>query len=236
MTTEQLELAESEIAAELLQMATAEQSIHKPILDGVVDASLYLAASPRILWILKEPWEEFGEGESAGGWSVTKDIIGKGIDKDTGTHAIMAYVTYAVFNGYIGEQEVPYVTANPEVANSLKHIAYINVSKMPGGKTSDGAFIAQQYQKNQRILHKQIETLAPDVIVAGNTMHLFLKDFALQAEMFTRNGSASFCKTGGRLYIDAYHPNQRSFTRQNYVDSIVSIIRSELTPKPQSPA
>ncbi len=226
MNVEQLEVAESEIAAELFQMAKAEQSFHEPILDGVVDASQYLAASPKILWILKEPWEEFDEGESVGGWSLTKHVIAKGINKDTGSHAIMAYVTYAVFNGYISEHEVPYVTADTAVANSLKRIAYINVSKMPGEKTSDAGFIAHQYQRNRSVLLKQIEMLAPDVIIGGSTLHLFLEDLGLRREMFTSNGSASFSKKDHRLYIDAYHPNQRTVTRPDYVNSIVSIIRS----------
>ena len=32
-----------------------------PIYDGVVDAAGYLAARPKVLWILKEPYDDFDE-------------------------------------------------------------------------------------------------------------------------------------------------------------------------------
>jgi hypothetical protein len=46
-----------------------------PIHDGVADLEGYLASSPRIMWILKEPYDDFNEnGEPVGGgWSYTKD-------------------------------------------------------------------------------------------------------------------------------------------------------------------
>ena len=46
-----------------------------PIYDGVVDAEAYLAAKPKIMWILKEPYDDFdAEGMPAGGgWTICKD-------------------------------------------------------------------------------------------------------------------------------------------------------------------
>ena len=43
----------------------------EPIYDGVVDAEAYLATQPKVLWILKEPYDDFdAEGmPEGGGWT-----------------------------------------------------------------------------------------------------------------------------------------------------------------------
>ncbi len=48
----------------------------EPIYDGVVDAEAYLASKPRIMWILKEPYDDFdAKGHpQGGGWTMFKDF------------------------------------------------------------------------------------------------------------------------------------------------------------------
>ena len=48
----------------------------EPIYDGVVDAEAYLATKPKVLWILKEPYDDFdAKGMPAGGgWTMFKDF------------------------------------------------------------------------------------------------------------------------------------------------------------------
>ena len=113
MSKERLEALETEVNAELKKMAESEGSRHDPITDGVVDIDRYLASSPKMLWILKEPWEKLEEGEGGGGWSVTQDLIAKGRIGNRGTYAPMAYVTYSVFNNYAPYDDIPYVTNDP---------------------------------------------------------------------------------------------------------------------------
>ena len=74
-TKQRLETLECDIKAELESMAAADKALHAPITDGVVNIECYLASSPRVLWILKEPWEDLKEGEKGGGWSLTRDLI-----------------------------------------------------------------------------------------------------------------------------------------------------------------
>ena len=44
----------------------------EPIYDGVVDAEAYLATQPKVMWILKEPYDDLdAEGMPAGGgWTM----------------------------------------------------------------------------------------------------------------------------------------------------------------------
>jgi hypothetical protein len=225
MNREQLEALESEINAELNLQATPAAD---PITDGVVDINRYLAARPKMLWILKEPYDDFVDGAPVGGgWSVTKDLLAKGKVGNRGTYAPMAYITYSVFNGFPKYNQISYVTHDPRVADAMKDIAYINVKKLPGHQTSRGTDFASIYRQNQPILCKQIQGINPDIIIGGRVLPLFMKDLGLCQADFTTSGSAGYCVRDQRLYISAYHPAQWSaVAKADYVDDIVSIIKA----------
>lgn len=223
---------EREVNAELEKHAEAEraQGLHKnwPISDGVVDESLYLATTPKMLWILKEPWE-VDEGEGAGGWSLTKDAIPRMLKEgsigDKGTFANMAWVTYSVLNGFQTWQQMPYVSNEPKVGDSLRRIAYINISKLPGQKVSYMPMLQACYERNKTMLLRQIEIIAPDILIGGYTLPLFFNDFGLTRADFTQGSeTVSICHKNGRLYVDAYHPACR-FGSAKYVDDIVTAIK-----------
>jgi hypothetical protein len=226
-TQASLEMLEKRIEGQLYTMAEKDKSLHDPIADGVVDIPKYLASSPRILWILKEPWDEIIEGEASGGdWSLTHELR-KGLTNNKGTYPMMAYITYAIFNGFPNFSDIDYPTDNSHVAHALDRIAYINVSKFPGQKTSNPKYIEGAYCKMSDILRQQIDGLAPDIIIGGNTLHLFFNDLGLTEEMFDGNSSTWFLQRDGRLYIHAYHPGQwAQVDKTVYFDDITSVIRS----------
>lgn len=224
MTPEKLLQLERDLELEFA--AKHEDALHKPITDGVVNAEQYLASSPRILWILKEPWEELAQGERGGGWSVSKDVAGKGVKTNRGALTMMAYITYSVFNGFPAYDEMDYATNNPAIGNSLGRIAFINIKKLPGGKSSYEPEIAAHHRKNRSLLLRQVEVLAPEIIIGGRTLHHFFSDFGLEHSMFNKDRSAWFCRHEGRLFIHAYHPARRG-SLSRYVDEIAGIIRED---------
>ena len=221
---------ESELKAELYKQAYDERQTgsqkNDPITDGVVHEARYLDCFPKILWILKEPWEVGIEETGGGGWSVTKDLIPKKIkEKSIRNHrsyAPMAWITYAVLNGFPTRQQLRQITDEPEEA--LLNVAYINVSKYPGQKTSYGPFIKQCYNQNKKILLRQLEIIAPDIVIGGGTLPLFWEDLKLTREDFTPAKSVKVCHKDGRLYIEAMHPAQRG-SPEWYVDDIVAAIK-----------
>jgi len=225
-TEASLELLEKSIEGRLNEMAAMDKSLHEPITDGVVDISQYLASSPRILWILKEPYDEITEGKpSGGGWSLTEELR-KGLRNNKGTYPMMAYITYALFNGFPPYSEIDYPTENPDVAHALDRVGYINISKFPGQKTSNPKYIKNAYGKMRDILRQQIDGLAPEVIIGGNTLPLFFEDLNITDEMCDGNGSTLSLHRDGRLYIHAYHPGQwAQVDKDMYFDDIISIIR-----------
>ena len=230
MSQKTLQALEQEVNAELTRMAQAEGSPHSPITDGVVDEARYLTSSHKILWILKEPWEQLREGEAGGGWSVTKGLIPRKIAEgtigDKGLYANMAYVSYSVFNNCRKWETIPYVSNAPEVGDSLRSIAYINVNKAPGNKTSYKPHIESCYRRNKTILKRQIDIINPDIVIAGNILYLFYAALGLKAQELVSEGSVKWCKKDGRLYINAYHPSYWRIGRAKYVDDIVAVIRN----------
>jgi hypothetical protein len=229
MSKERLKALEEEVNAELKKMAELEGSKHRPITDGVVDIDRYLSSSPKILWILKEPWEKLEEKDCGGSWSVTQDLIPDLIAKrETGgicTYRRMAYITYSIFNKYTSYSNIPYATDDPSVGDSLKNIAYININKFPGNTTSVAANIEFYYRRNRNILMRQIKTINPDVVIGGNILHLFFDDLGIKSAELKSEGSVDFCSKNGRLYINAYHPGYWRISEKKYVEDIVAVIK-----------
>jgi len=209
----------------LIALAKENDIAHDPIMDGVVDVDKYLDAPLRILWILKEPWEKLEDGVPGGDWRLT-DFLQDPLVKPHKTHEIMAYVSYAILAGFPNEQSIPYVDQSRDVASILANVAVINVSKFPGETSSRANLISDAYSLFREVLLRQLSTLGPDVVIGGSTLSLFFPDLGLQATDFKQVGTCSSCVNGGRLYIDAYHPNQRSISRAAYVDDIVAQVKN----------
>ena len=230
MTRAHLETLEEQVNADLNRMAAEEKSIHGPITDGVVDIDRYLASSPKMLWILKEPWEKLGAGEGGGGWSLTKNLIPALVHRNqiggSPTYRKMAYVTNSILNNFLPYSDIPATTDDPRVRESLQSIAYINVSKCPGATASVSEQIGSYYRRNRDILRKQVEGIDPDVVITGNIMHLFYEDFGLTFPDLKSEGSVEFCRLGSRLYINAYHPAYWRCKQETYVNDLVAVIKN----------
>ncbi len=226
----ELEALEKRVREKLVEMGCSQGIKDDPIYDGVVDIAKYLKSTPKMLWILKEPWETPKNGEAVGGWSLTQDLLAKGNwNNRRDALAQIAYITYSVFNGFTPWDSIP--RDSPDVRKALLRIALINVKtfpnvKPPGKKISYPREIRQFYSAYKDVLLDQVRTIAPDVIIGGNTLHLFLRDVEIDEKLFTPRGSAAFYKHGRRLYIKAYHPALRK-NKKDYFDDIVSIIKSE---------
>jgi hypothetical protein len=238
MNKQQLEKLEAEVNAELYEMAKLTNPNVEPITDGVVDIDLYLASQPKILWILKEPFDDFENGTPCGGgWSMTKHVLAAGKFGNKPPFAPIAYIAYSVFNDFLPYQKIEYVTENPLVKAAVKRIAYINVNKMPALSTSGGTDFAGLYAHNRSRLLKQISTMQPDILIFGSTIGLFLDDLDLKWGDLNPVGSLKFCVKARQLFIDAYHPSQWSrVSPADYVNEIVSVIKthSPALPPPQS--
>lgn len=194
-----------------------------PILDGVYDADKYLFTSPRIMWVLKEPYDDFdSEGKPfGGGWPLYDAYDNKEAWKNP-TWQPMIYVSYGIIHHKKWE-EMDWIRDDLSMKDVLKQVAYINISKMPAYSNSKEDLIIQRYNVWRPILLEQVSVYKPDIIIFGNTFKYFKCDLLGEdAEPVKKiDGVVHVYEKDGVKLFDAYHPNQKIIGRDLYVNSII---------------
>lgn len=197
----------------------------KLMMDGIVDVNEYEKSNPKILWILKEPYDH----DDGGGWSITDDFIKhpdflkEKIGRAFKTWHSIIYTTYSIFNNCISYDDMDFIRNKPDMAEVLRKVAYINIQKLAAGSVSSEREMASAYDRNREILHEQLKLFNPDIVIGGNTLHHFQNDLGLGEKLYNE---FNYCIKNSKLYIFADHPGQRKYDIEEYVDSIVGIVKS----------
>jgi hypothetical protein len=142
------------------------------------------------------------------------------------TYQPIAYVMHSIFNGFISYEEMDYIRDNPEIFDSLRHMAFINVKKILGNARSGGADIFRHYSLGKDLLVEQINEIGSDIII-GCSPHF--------PDLFSRLGVSSKVQnfesvdwaiaSNGCLIIHAYHPQQITIKHADYVNQIIQVIK-----------
>lgn len=206
-----------------------------PIRDGIIDIEKYFKAKYKILWILKEPYDEFDdEGKPyGGGWGLDDAIKPKQtffeFKSGKPTFEPMIYTSWGILNDFCLWNDMDYVKNNSSMLNALKSVAYINVKKLPGYTKSNNQVIEKAYHQYKEILLKQIEYYNPDIIIGGSTLYYFFQDIGILRENLIHNGSVRFIIKNDKIFIDAYHPAQRTgttgVTQEKYCNDIIDSVK-----------
>jgi hypothetical protein len=223
-------LKEEELIAEDIDVLCQDMisDMAKPVYDGVVNVEKYMNGEKhRICWILKELY-----ANDDGGWYlcdfVNDETRWREIAKLSGRRQI--YVTYGIINNFINYSEMDDINDAPEMVQCLKHIAIININKMPSGHTSNEADIARKYAHFKPVLFRQLKQYDPQIIIFGNTFHHFQNDLGIKdeelANYYNDKKKPRYIVKNGKLYVDAYHLAVRPSTmiEADYVQSIIDIV------------
>ena len=190
-----------------------------PIWDGIADISAYIQSSPRVAWILKEPYDE---EPSEDGWShpeYLSKLTLSGINSKL-TWRRVNETMFAIRN-HCFLDETKQITDN-----YLKDIAWLNLSKMPGKSTSDSSFKRYYRIYWLDILRRQVETYNPEIIIFGNTFDICKNDlFPNNYRLIERNHLVHVYRSGPRLILFTYHPGWWGITDANYVNSVIRAIQ-----------
>jgi hypothetical protein len=208
----------------------------EPIYDGVADLEGYLASSPRIMWILKEPYDDFKEDGTpiGGGWSYATDHpFNKDIHSTSRARVFqpICYINYGIWTGQ-GWDQMPWLSECQEMRHGLRKIAYINVSKMPALKSSEDPRIEEAYRRHRDLILDQINTYAPNILFAcAPHAHLLLKEFGRSEAQWKHIGSAAAIQVlPERRLVWVWHPSQRnSAKRVDYVNDAIKAATVDLT-------
>jgi hypothetical protein len=234
MNAQELKLAQVSLEKRIYDIAKVNGLMTdkvEPITDGVYDAAKYLAANRHIMWVMKEPYDEIINGEPFGGeWNLARDCFAKSDAWSNRSWQPIIYAMYGLNHGLLWD-DMDWIRDDKNMANILQEIAYINVSKMPGNSVSSDGHISKCYMIWKPILFKQISIYNPDVIIFANTFKHFKNDMSFG---LNKVGSISFdnfnavdaYKWEGKLLLDVYHPNNRTVSKEVYVNSIIEAINS----------
>lgn len=238
LTVEQLQKGQDLMNQEIIDYAKEKglsSDNRMPILDGVASLEQYLASSPRIMWILKEPYDDTDKFDNpkGGGWSIPEECFGiDEIDWKIRSWQPIIYSMYGLYNN-LSWEEMDSIRDNNSMANILRQIAYININKMPALTHSSQSSIGDRYQEWKPILFKQIELYKPEVMIFGGTLDYFWPD--LFAKSLNANAIHQY-KVDDVYYLSAYktehevlvlqvdHPSAL-VNRAHYVTSIIEAIR-----------
>jgi hypothetical protein len=204
----------------------------EPIIDGIVDVEKYLNSKFQILWILKEPYDDEEDGlASGGGWHFANDFLApagfyKRMGRSRTTWQPIIYVTHGLLNDFMNFDDMDYIRDNQSMTEIVRQIAVINVKKLPGfTRTNDFGPIWTAYDKHNELLHKQIDTYNPNIIIGGSTLHLFYKQLDLKKEDEKTFGCVEYYEKDTKIFIAAYHPAQTTVTRDRYVNDIINLVK-----------
>lgn len=217
----------------------------EPIYDGVADAAAYLDAKPRLMWILKEPYDDWDDDGTpcGGGWTFFRDVAkGKTLAQvANGNPALrnVAYASRAILGGIGSYSELPWISDAPtEYERTLRSIAFANVGKMPAGRMTSDERLFACYEQWKDILFEQIEFYDPDILVFGNTLQCFAPDMGIDlsapVRKIVRGGSTVDIHVWrGKRVLWAPHPAAH-VPPEEWVDSVIEAARGPLIPAARS--
>lgn len=189
--------------------------------DGILNPDLYWNSKPRILWLLRETWHP-------GSW---KDLQNPGVYERMGaspTWHVMTYVTFSLQNKFPTWREMDYIREDPQMAECLRTIAYVNVNKRCSDTFSDPFEIDRCFYRAESLLRHQIEEARPQVIIGCAP---YLERVMRWYNLTLRKSETASYAAGSNdlLLLQVHHPSQFRRTRQAYVDEIVGIAKNVIS-------
>ncbi len=199
------------------------------IADGVYSPDKYFSKDIRLVWMLKEPYDEDG-----GGWNYLELFDGEDLYESqfkkghrTTWHPII-YTSHGIQNGFKKWEEIDYLRDDHELAKIVREVAFINAQKLPSlvGTRTNMDDIHLSIKKYGDLLIKQVELLNPNVFIFANTFDAYISLLQLQDYELIQNGSCSYIVKDEKLYINAYHPAQTQVGGNIYTNDIVEVVKN----------
>jgi len=225
-TPEYLAAKDREIERRVYNEYVDPTGLSEAITDGIVEPTEYINAPKRILWFLKEPYDD-GDKKEGGGWSLTKSCLLEKNDEISRSRTFqpICYINYGIFKGIADWEQMPWLRDSEEIRHTLRKIAFINVSKLPGLKRSFWNEIADAYHKHRELLLAQIAAYTPQIIFACEPhIHGLAQDLGSHVNNAESFGSASALQlANGTRLVWVYHPAQtnKGLGRKNYVNDAI---------------
>ena len=203
-----------------------------PVYDGVVNIDVYCNQPFKVMWILKEPYEN-GQ-ETSAGWMQFEKIDSGTVSKLPSLRKI-TYISALLLK--YPERNYDSLPQNiEEYSNVLQSIAFINTGKFLAKKRTSSSRLQQCYENWEEILHRQIKLYDADVLFFGGTFDVYksyfekfgcrIKEMDIKYTIKCNLYEVEF-NSKKHLLIDTWHPGYFRCKEQNYVDVLATIAREQ---------
>lgn len=220
-----------------------EQDVY-PITDGVANCSEFLQKNYRVMFILKEGYDDFDEQGNpiGGGFMITAGNLGGNYSYISLTWRRILQIAYGIFNKEKKFEKIPkvpsYIMKNDEYANIVRSIIYINSNKMPAKKTSNDNDVQQCLYYWKDIIREQINLYDPEIIIFCGTFKFYKNNFneffniqiPVDREIKKYSDSkivkGAFIDSKKRLFIDVVHPGNGYISGgdKKYFEDIIKVL------------
>jgi hypothetical protein len=197
------------------------------VLDGIVSEDEFNNITPKILWILKES-NIVDLSIFKNGWWKLRDFLWEDIteySKWKNTWGLVMEISDAIIhNAQNWYDDVP-LTDKLKEEGVIKKIAVVNVKKTGGIASSDQREINSFYKKDKDIILAQIQAISPDIIINGSRVTELFNDIKTDTDQPI--GPFAVAKSNSGIVINAFHPNQREISHEEYFKYIRDCIKSK---------
>lgn len=178
----------------------------KFVRDGIINEQLYKTASPKILFIMKEPNDPKQETWDFRDW--WKDEI-----KYAFTYRIAEW-SYGILNNFPEYDEI--WSKKNAAQDAIQNIAFMNIKKSGGIGNSESKIMTQHLKINFEFLHKQIGIIDPEIIIIGLSWNELRDGLFPQIKWYDSGYDIKIGKFNNSKVIDFYHPSSRTGPAASY--------------------
>jgi len=211
----------------LLEQQSQYQSI---VLDGAVDLEQYLAARPRILWILRETNGDVQDLRQFLREQDKQPGQRFGYNRWQATYGLVVKVSYGLLNGC--KPWGDWANDAPSIAACLRNVAVININKRGGGSRVNWKRLYQASLDFGEIVCQQVEALDPQIVILGGTWHILPNALKTRLSDLDNNSDSDFASVAveGTTYVRAYHPSQTRIRHETYYNRIRDCVANVCVP------
>lgn len=172
----------------------------KFVRDGIINEQLFNEATPKILFIGKEPNNPEGTiGDFREEWNL-------GVSYTFARR--IAEWSYGIMNGF---PEFDIISEKPgSLEKSLKQIAFINIKKSGGKGNSEYNSMMDHAKKNTDLINEEIEIISPDIIITGTSWEELRNTIFPNVKWEKSGYGIETGKIQDAKIIDFYHPSSRN--------------------------
>ena len=162
--------------------------------DGIINEAYF--KEPRILFICKEPNDpSLSEGDYRVWWN---DQMTYAFSRRLGEWAYGIMNDFPLWNSYTDDDS----------HQALKSIAFMNVKKTGGARTTNHAEIGEYIQRDFDFIQEEINIINPSIIICSLGLSEITRMVLPEITDWVNTGyEILYAKSESRIVIDFYHPS-----------------------------